>query len=70
MKYDSDYQNLQMYWRGGLVTARHAFKDSNVQKFIHTKDLQFDLVISEQFAQESFLMFAHKYNCPIVTIGE
>lgn len=33
------------------------------------KDASFDLVISEEFKQESLLMFAHKYNCPLITIG-
>lgn len=69
MRYDSDWENLWLYWRVGLLTTEHALQTSNVQKFIQRED-HFDLVLSEQFFQESMLMFAHKFGCPIVTIGE
>lgn len=68
MRYDSDWENLWLYWRVGLLTTEHALQTTNVQKFIQRED-HFDLVISEQFFQESMLMFAHKFECPIVTIG-
>lgn len=32
--------------------------------------MKFDLVISEQFHQEAMLLFAHKFDAPIVTISE
>lgn len=50
-------------------SSKHGLNSSNVQKFIHTKNLHFDLVINEDFFHESWLMFAHKFNAPIVTIG-
>lgn len=53
----------------GLETSRFGLENTNVQTFLKRDDLQFDLVISEQFFQESWLMFAHKYNAPIVTIS-
>uniref|UniRef100_A0A336M393 UDP-glucuronosyltransferase n=2 Tax=Culicoides sonorensis TaxID=179676 RepID=A0A336M393_CULSO len=68
MRYDSDWENLWLYWRVGLLTTEHALQTSNVQKFIQRED-HFDLVLSEQFFQESMLMFAHKFQCPIVTLG-
>lgn len=68
MKYDSDWENLWLYWRAGLLTTEHALQTQVVQKFIQRED-HFDLVLSEQFFQESFLMFAYKFSCPIVTIG-
>uniref|UniRef100_U5EXU4 Putative udp-glucuronosyltransferase n=1 Tax=Corethrella appendiculata TaxID=1370023 RepID=U5EXU4_9DIPT len=69
LRYDSDLQNLFLYWNVGLATTQYALENPNVQQFIEREDLDFDLVISEQFFQESFLMFAHKYRAPIVTIG-
>lgn len=46
----------------------YAFENPNVQKFIHSTGLHFDLVINEEFFGDSFLMFAHKFKAPIVTI--
>jgi glucuronosyltransferase len=70
MRYGSDFENLKLYWRAGLLTSKYALEHPNVQDFMHDGTLKFDLVISEQFAQESFLMFAYKFGCPFVTIGE
>ena len=71
MRYESDFQTMQMWWRIGLLTTEHALKDAKVQELIANKQQQyaFDLIIVEQFFHESFLMFSHKFNCPIVTIG-
>ncbi|XP_039439844.1 UDP-glycosyltransferase UGT5-like [Culex pipiens pallens] len=67
--YSSDYNNLFLYWKMGLDTSRFALESQAVQQFIKRNDLSFDLVVSEQFFQESWLMFAHKFNAPIVTIS-
>lgn len=40
-----------------------------MQAFLNRQDLQFDLVILEQFFHDSWLMFAHKYKAPVVTIA-
>ncbi|XP_049301320.1 uncharacterized protein LOC125774984 [Anopheles funestus] len=67
-KYNSDLSNLFLYWRVGLSTTQYALEDENVQQFIEQDDTDFDVIISEQFYQEAFLMFAHKYRAPIVTL--
>uniref|UniRef100_A0A1Q3FSB8 UDP-glucuronosyltransferase n=1 Tax=Culex tarsalis TaxID=7177 RepID=A0A1Q3FSB8_CULTA len=67
--YNSDYNNLFLYWKLGLETSRCGLESQSVQQFIKRNDLTFDLVVSEQFFQESWLMFAHKFNAPIVTIS-
>lgn len=54
----------------GLATSAHGLQTTNVQKFINTDKSHFDVILAEQFFQESFLMFAHKYNAPIVTLSE
>ncbi|CAD7000184.1 unnamed protein product [Ceratitis capitata] len=69
MHFTSDFENLQMYWHVGLLSSEHALNDPKVKTLIASKDLEFDLVILEQFYHESFLMFAHKFKCPIVTLG-
>lgn len=48
----------------------YAFQNPNLQKFIHSTDLHFDVVINEEFFADSFLIFAHKYNAPIITMCE
>ncbi|XP_055596000.1 UDP-glycosyltransferase UGT5-like [Uranotaenia lowii] len=63
------YFKLKVLWWLGLETTRHALECKNVQKFIHDDRSQYDLVIAEQFVQESFLLLAHKYQAPVVTIN-
>lgn len=58
-----------MYFWMGLDTSKWGLENPRVQEFIKREDLQFDLILAEQFYQESFLMFAHKFKAPIVTIG-
>jgi hypothetical protein len=54
----------------GLEISEWGFNDPKVQEFIMKEDLHFDLVISEFFFQESWLMFAHKFKAPIVGISK
>lgn len=56
-------------WNFGIITTQFTMNSASVRKFIDEENLQFDLVISEQFQQEAMNMFAYKYNCPIVVIG-
>lgn len=52
------------------VLNEYALQDANVQKLIHSTDKHFDVVINEEFFADSFLMFAHKFKAPIITICE
>lgn len=61
---------LQMLTVAGLVTTEYALKHPNVQKLIASTDQHFNLIIAEQFYQESFLMFAHKFRAPVITLGK
>ncbi|XP_053673814.1 UDP-glucosyltransferase 2-like [Anopheles nili] len=65
----SDFVKLDMYWEMGINTSKYGLESKNVRDFIRRDDLHFDLILAEQFFQESWLMFAHKYNAPIVTIS-
>jgi glucuronosyltransferase len=53
----------------GLETSEWGLKNPKIQEFIKREDLHFDLILAEQFFQESWLMLAHKFNAPIVTIS-
>jgi hypothetical protein len=70
MKFTSQLDMLFAYWNMGLSSTDHALKTKAVQDFIRNDKSKFDLILAEQFFQEAFLMFAHKYKAPIVTISE
>lgn len=53
----------------GLETTDYAFKRENVKEFLREDNSRFDLILAEQFYQEAFLMLAHKYRAPVVTVG-
>ncbi|XP_055531216.1 UDP-glycosyltransferase UGT5-like [Wyeomyia smithii] len=53
----------------GLETAAYGFTRDNVRDFIVNDHSRFDLLLAEQFYQEAYLMLAHKYKVPIVTVG-
>ncbi|XP_055542683.1 UDP-glycosyltransferase UGT5-like [Wyeomyia smithii] len=67
--FSSPFYKLQILWWLGLATTEHAFKSKNVQQFLREDGLQYDLIIAEQFVQEAFLMFGHRYRAPVVTIN-
>lgn len=69
MKYNSYINNVFMWWKVGLLTSEHALNNQKVKNLIRSKSKKFDLVIMEQFFHESFLMFGHKFQTPIVTLG-
>lgn len=68
-KYTSDFTNVQLLNNVGSTCGEYGLKDAKVRKLALSKGLHFDLVISEQFFQEAWLMFAYKFNAPMVTIS-
>ena len=58
-----------VYWKIGIETSKYAFEHKSVQNLMNRSDIEFDLVISNQFFHDSCLMFAHMYNAPILTVG-
>jgi glucuronosyltransferase len=66
---ESVFFKITSLWNYGLVTTKFTLESPPVKKFINDDNSHFDLVISEQFQQESMNMFAYKYNCPLVTIS-
>lgn len=69
MKYDSTWNNLFLTWDIGLLTTEYALQDRNVQALLNRTDLKFDVVILEQFFHDSWMMFAHKFKAPLITIA-
>lgn len=64
----NDFQKVMSYEALCTPSSEHGLNSSNVQKIINSKNLHFDLVINEDMFHESWLMFAYKFNAPIVTI--
>lgn len=67
-----DHNNIESLfniWHIGLETSKHGLESANVQKFISENNAEFDVILAEQFFQESWLMFAHKYKAPIITLN-
>ena len=62
-------ETLDLVYDIGLGTSEYAFNKPNIREFIMNDDQHFDLIFAEQFYQEAFLMLAHKYKAPIVTLG-
>ncbi|XP_072948767.1 uncharacterized protein [Epargyreus clarus] len=58
----------EVLWRGGLGFVEVALKSPHLQEFLK-KNNTFDLVISEQFYQESLNILAYKYKAPLVLIS-
>lgn len=52
----------------GYSTTEYALKHENVQRFLHATDQHYDLILAEQYYQDAFLMFGHKFKAPIVSI--
>lgn len=48
----------------------HGLENEQMQKFIHSKNLHFDLIFIEETLHDAYLMFGHKFNAPIVSICE
>lgn len=54
-------------FKGGLGITEMTLNSTEVRKFL-AEDNSFDLVISEQFFQESLNILAHKYKAPLVLV--
>ena len=59
---------LCQYWKMGIDSTEHALNNGPIKNFVLNDKSHFDLILAEQFFQESLLMFSHKYQAPIVTI--
>lgn len=50
------------------VMNQHSWENHNVQNFVKSTGLHFDVIVTEDFFSESYLMFAHKHKAPVVAI--
>lgn len=53
----------------GTYSTNFSLSNGNVQRFIHLKNLSFDLIINEEFYHDAYLMFAHNFKAPVILIG-
>lgn len=61
---------MSMNWQIGLINTEHVLKHPKTQDLIRNQEKRFDLVVVEEANTEAFYLFALKFNCPLVTIGE
>lgn len=53
----------------GTSTTEYALKHPNVKELLYgEKKHHYDLILTEQFFQDAFLMFGQKFKAPIVSI--
>lgn len=52
----------------GEAVCDKVLQQTLVQQLIHSKDQEFDLIISEAFFTDCFLGFSHKFKAPIVQL--
>lgn len=65
----SHIESLLNIYNIGFATAKHGLESQNVQELIKSQENHFDIIVAEQFMQESWLMFAYKYKAPVVTLS-
>jgi glucuronosyltransferase len=70
MKFNNPFKMLFTFWGMGLSSTEHALKSQNVKNFIENDNTKFDVIFAEQFFQEAMLIFAHKYQAPVVTLSK
>lgn len=52
------------------IKNEYALENANVQKFIKSTGLHFDVIVAEEFFDEALYMLAHKHKAPMVTISK
>ena len=67
--YTSETQTMRMRWELGLLNTEHILSTPAVKQFIEDTSKKFDLVVVDQSYNEAMYLFAHKFRCPLVTIG-
>lgn len=50
------------------LMTEYMYENPNVQKFIKSTGLHFDVIVAEEFFSDSLYMLAHKHKAPLVTI--
>jgi len=61
-------QTALVMWGLGESVCHIILQEENIQKLIHSTDLQYDVVIVEAFVNECFLGFAHKFQATIIQV--
>lgn len=70
MKFQTNFENMFLYWNLCEDSVDWYLKNEKVLDFIKNDKSHFDLLITEQWFQESWLMFMHKFkDAPMITIS-
>lgn len=70
IKYSSQsvFKSIDLLASFPKMMNQYAWENANVQNFVKSTGLHFDVIVAEDFFLDSFLMFAHKHKAPIVAI--
>ncbi|XP_067003541.2 UDP-glycosyltransferase UGT5 isoform X2 [Anabrus simplex] len=60
---------IVFFWHMGLSTCERALQVPDIQKLIHDQNLDFDVIIFENFISECFYGFVHKLKIPVINIS-
>lgn len=63
------WESKELYRVIGYATSEYALSHPAVQQLLHgAKDRHYDLILTEQYYQDAFLMFAQQFRAPIISI--
>ncbi|XP_037038181.1 UDP-glycosyltransferase UGT4-like isoform X2 [Bradysia coprophila] len=62
----STIETLNIILSAGLMMTNYTLNHEVFQKFLHTKDIHFDVVVMEVFLNEAFLGIGHYFNAPVI----
>lgn len=64
------FKHIFYLYRTGLTLSKYGLENDFVKQFIKRKGMHFDLIVANQYNQESWLMFGHKFKAPIITLSK
>lgn len=64
------FSSIMMLAGISKVKNEYTLANANVQKFIKSTGLHFDVIVAEEFFDDALLMLAHKHKAPVVTISK
>lgn len=68
MSESSVLTNIIMMTTFPKAMNEYMYENTNVQKFIKSTGIHFDVIVAEEFYCEGLYMLAHKHKAPLVTI--
>jgi hypothetical protein len=67
--FESPFSFIRTQYKIGLQVSESVLNSTVVKNLIKSKDQSFDVVIADNSNIDSMFMFAYKFGCPLVTVG-